>query len=54
MIKTERFDKLEITSADELRAWLLENHDQTESIWLVTYKKIDPAKYVSREEVLDE
>ena len=54
MIKTERFDKLEITSADELRAWLLENHNQSESIWLVTYKKVDPAKYVSREEVLDQ
>ena len=54
MVKTENFDKLEITSADELRAWLLENHDQSESIWLVTYKKVDPAKYVSREEVLDE
>ena len=54
MIKTENFDKVEIASVEELRSWLLKNHDQSESIWLVTYKKNQPDKYVSRWEVLDE
>ena len=54
MIKTESFDKLEITSVDELRTWLLANHNQAKSVWLVTYKKNVPNKYVSRWEVLDE
>jgi uncharacterized protein YdeI (YjbR/CyaY-like superfamily) len=54
MIKTENFDKITITSAKELRAWLLANHTQEESVWLVTYKKSVPQNYVSRWEVLDE
>lgn len=54
MIKTEHFEKVEVNSSEELRQWLLENYTQKESVWLVTYKKADPGKYVSREEVLDE
>lgn len=54
MIKTENFKQVEIQSADELHTWLLENHTQTEAIWLVTFKKSEKEKYVSREEVLDQ
>jgi uncharacterized protein YdeI (YjbR/CyaY-like superfamily) len=54
MIKTENFIQVEIKSANELRAWLLQNHTQKESIWLVTYKKELADKYVSVQEVLDE
>ncbi len=54
MIKTENFEKIEISSADDLRDWLSENHSQEESIWIVTFKKHVSGKYVSREEVLDE
>lgn len=54
MIKTEHFGKVEVASQEELRAWLMKNHSQPESVWLVTYKKSEPEKYLSREEVLDE
>ena len=54
MITTENFDKVEISSQEELRSWLLKNHDQSESVWLVTFKKSELDKYVSRWEVLDE
>ena len=54
MVRTENFDKVEIKSAGELRYWLLENHRQPESVWLVTYKKNVPENYVSRWDVLDE
>ncbi|MEM6720476.1 MAG: YdeI/OmpD-associated family protein [Bacteroidota bacterium] len=54
MIKTENFDKIEITSAEALRSWLLEHHMQEESVWLITYKKSEARKYVSRWDVLDE
>ena len=54
MINTENFQKLEISSPSDLRNWLKENHQQEESIWIVTYKKNVPEKYVSRDEVLDE
>jgi uncharacterized protein YdeI (YjbR/CyaY-like superfamily) len=54
MVKTENFAKVEITSQEELRSWLLKNHTQSESVWLVTYKKSEADKYVSRWDVLDE
>lgn len=54
MIKTENFGKLQITSSEELRSWLKENHEQPDSIWLITFKKNEPSKYVSRWEVLDQ
>lgn len=54
MIKTENFRKVEITSQGELREWLEKNHETSESIWLVTFKKVAPKKYVSTSEVLDE
>ena len=54
MIKTESFEKVHIDSPDQLRSWLLHNHTQQESVWLVTFKKSEKGKYVSRDEVLDE
>ncbi len=54
MIQTENFEKLEVSSIGELNKWLHENHQQKESIWLVTFKKIVPEKYLSTSEVLDE
>ncbi len=54
MIETDKFHKLEITSAAQLRDWLEAHHSQSESVWLVTYKKHVADKYVSVGEVLDE
>ncbi|MEO1127108.1 MAG: YdeI/OmpD-associated family protein [Cyanobacteria bacterium J06639_16] len=46
--------RVEVKSIKELRQWFEENHAQKESIWLVTYKKNVPNKYVSIQAVLDE
>lgn len=54
MVQTDSFNKVEIASTQELRSWLVEHHHQTESVWLVTFKKSNPNKYVSTSEVLDE
>ena len=54
MIRTEDFAEVEVTSVACLRAWLEEHHAQEDSVWLVTWKKSVPEKYVSREDVLDE
>jgi uncharacterized protein YdeI (YjbR/CyaY-like superfamily) len=54
MIKTENFIQVEVKSSSELREWLLMNHTQKESIWVVTYKKEITEKYVSVQEVLDQ
>jgi uncharacterized protein YdeI (YjbR/CyaY-like superfamily) len=54
MLNPEKFIQVKIENASQLRDWLLQNHIQQESIWLVTYKKEVPEKYVSVQEVLDE
>ena len=54
MIKTENFKKVEIKSQEQLRNWLKNNYSQKEGVWLVTCKKSENEKYVSRDEVLDE
>ena len=43
-----------MASVEELRAWLANNYQQSESVWLVTFKKNVPDKYVSTSELLDE
>lgn len=54
MIATERWQKVEITSIDDLHAWLAVNHGQEESVWLVRWKRETPGKFVDRLDVLDE
>ena len=54
MIQTDNFQKVEVTSQAELRRWLEQNHQQEESVWLVTFLKAVPEKYLSTAEVLDE
>ena len=54
MTRTENFARVEVASARELRTWLEQNHQQSESVWLVTWKKRAGARYVSRDDVLDE
>ena len=54
MTKTENFEQVEVVSQEELRNWFLKNHNQKESIWLVTFKKQTIEKYVSTQQVLDE
>lgn len=54
MSSTDDLERVEVTSSEELRHWLKENHTQKESVWLVTYKKANLQKYVSWREVVDE
>lgn len=43
-----------VTSRDALRRWLTENHETTQGVWIVTFKKADPARYLPLTEVVDE
>lgn len=54
MLQTDNFQKVEVSSSAELRSWLEKNYSQEESVWLVTFLKIVPEKYLSTSEVLDE
>ena len=53
MIATERFEQISIASMDELHRWLEASHAREDSVWLVTWKKAEPARYVPHEAVLD-
>ena len=53
MIKTENFPQVVINNATQLWSWLATHHTQQESVWLVTYKKSVPDKYISTSEILD-
>jgi uncharacterized protein YdeI (YjbR/CyaY-like superfamily) len=50
----DRFEHVEVASVDDLHRWLLDHHDQTAAVWLVTWKKAVQDRYVSSEQVLDE
>ena len=52
-IKTENFSSVEITTEHDLWVWLSHNFGSQDSVWLITYKKSTPQKYLSREQVLD-
>jgi uncharacterized protein YdeI (YjbR/CyaY-like superfamily) len=45
---------LAFRSVDELRAWLIENHETSDGIWLRIYKKHSGTPSVTFEDVLDE
>lgn len=49
----DRLERVEVTSLAELRRWFELNHDRQESIWLVTYKKAIPEKYLPNTDVVD-
>lgn len=53
-VPSDRFPHVEVRSAAQLRDWLAAHGDQDEAVWLVTYKKAVPDRYVSTEQVLDE
>lgn len=46
-------DELEIKDAQQLWDWLADNHGQTQSLRLITWKAAHPQHYVSRDAVLD-
>lgn len=53
--KLENLQRVQIERASDLRDWLYANHMQSESIWLVTFKKsAAPEKYVSYSAFVDE
>lgn len=45
--------RLQVESEAELWKWLGRHHGQSQSVWLVTFKASDPARYISRSQVLD-
>lgn len=52
-IPTDRFAKVEVSSPGALRDWLHTHHAQSDSVWVVTFKKSIPDKFVSTDDILD-
>ncbi len=52
-MEPDKFARVEITEAAQLWDWLAAHHAQPDPVWLVTWKAAYPARYVSREAVLD-
>ncbi|MEO0648957.1 MAG: YdeI/OmpD-associated family protein [Cyanobacteria bacterium J06650_10] len=45
MSKLDHYEQVEVTSRQQWRNWLATHYQQSESIWLVTYKKHTDKKY---------
>lgn len=50
----KEFERVQVESRMELRAWLEANHEREESVWLVTFKKHVADKYVPWDDVVEE
>ncbi len=50
----DRFIEVEVTSEAELHEWLASHRDRHDGVWLITYKKVVPDKYIPHEQVLDQ
>lgn len=51
----EDYEHVEVTSVEQVRDWLAHHHAQTESVWLVTWKKkAAPDKYVGYDDIVRE
>lgn len=52
--RMDGYERVEITSRPQWRAWLERNHSRAESIWLVTYKKHTGDRHVPYAHVVEE
>ena len=53
-ISMKQFEQVEVTSRDQWRSWLTNNHTQINSIWLVTYKKHTGSRYLPYDAIVEE
>ena len=51
---SDSYDRVEVTSRAQWRAWLAERHADSPGIWLVTYKKAADDRYVGYDDVVEE
>lgn len=54
MTAADRFPHVEVADERELHDWLENHHGQHDAVWLVTFKKAVPGKYISHDVVLDQ
>ena len=52
--KLDGLEEVTVTSRAEWRAWLKKHHARTEGIWLITFKKSVPEKYMDYASTVEE
>ena len=50
----QNVQSVQVETVSDLRDWLYANHAQSQSIWLVTFKKAVPEKYIPYDDIVDE
>ncbi|MEM7800546.1 MAG: YdeI/OmpD-associated family protein [Chloroflexota bacterium] len=50
----KEFPKVQVESRAELRQWLAEHHETSDTVWLVTFKKQVPEKYLAYDDIVEE
>ena len=54
MGKLDYYEQVEVTSRSDWRSWLATHYQQSESIWLVTYKKHTGSRYLPYDAIVEE
>ena len=54
MAKLDDYERVEVRSPEELRAWLAVNYTRTEGVWLVHWKKKAGAPFIGHGAIVDE
>lgn len=52
--QSRELQHVEVKSLKQLHQWLSKNHTQSESVWLITFKKSVPKFYIEYSEIVDE
>lgn len=53
MTAADPFPHVDVANEGELHDWLRNHHGQHDAVWLVTFKKAVPGKYIPHDGVLD-
>ena len=54
MSKLDHYEQVEVISRSDWRSWLATHYQQSESIWLVTYKKHTGSRYLPYDAIVEE
>jgi uncharacterized protein YdeI (YjbR/CyaY-like superfamily) len=46
--------EVEVASRADLRAWLAAHHDRASGVWLVSYRRADPDRYLPYDDIVEE
>lgn len=51
---SDRYERVQITSREQWRAWLIDHHRDSRGVWVVSFKKAGDAPHVPYDDIADE